>query len=369
MTTDKTSCENGSFRKHQSFTMASNAAIRDNKLSLKAKGLYTLITSYITMPDFTLTKDFLKNHCTEKERAFNSAWDELKQRGFLKMHFTPSGQGCHWRVEYELLDVATIADGVHTYYYNSEGEVTETNVSRKERREAATTPVSQSSPHTPQNVGNGDRTLHYRTNGEHTYGQRSNGNVGYNIILPYKTKNNTLNKDSINQSDAKTVQASERDGLSEAEIKEQVIDELDDQQKVPYAYAADQRKMQAAIHYLTEWDFFQQHPYTTLRGFVDEPRMNAFNFCVECLVDMACAQEIRNYRGASISYAKVIDSINQNSNHCVVGGLLEFLEEAMDDFIKAYETTEIRDKRKYAMSVLWNCFSTYKVKQDAEYLG
>ena len=55
------SAQNGSFRKRQSFTMASNAAIQDKGLSLKAKGLYTLIMSYITMPDFTLTKVFLLN--------------------------------------------------------------------------------------------------------------------------------------------------------------------------------------------------------------------------------------------------------------------------------------------------------------------
>ena len=64
--------ENGTFRKRQGFTMASNAAIRDRKLSLKAKGLYTFIMSYATMPGLTLTKSFLATHCLEKERAFNS---------------------------------------------------------------------------------------------------------------------------------------------------------------------------------------------------------------------------------------------------------------------------------------------------------
>ena len=30
---------------------------------------------------------------------------------------------------------------------------------------------------------------------------------------------------------------------------------------------------------------------------------------------------------------------------------------------------EIRDVRKYTMSVIWSCFSTYRVKQDMAYLG
>ncbi|WP_312279736.1 hypothetical protein [Oscillibacter sp.] len=352
------SVDMGVFRKKKGFTISSNSAIRDANLSLKARGLYVLIQSYITLETIDLTKTYLVKHCNEGDTAFDSAWNELKKNGYLKVHIYPAERG-RFCYEYELLDEANLRGGVYLYRYNSKGEVSSTNAGADEPTVKEPLPA-----HHPDFHPSGKHP-----GGDHASGDHHGSNRGGNIILPLNTKDNTLNKDSINLSDVKTVQASESDGLSEAEIKEQVIDELGDQQKVPYVYASDQRKMQAAIHYLTEWDFFQKHPYTTLRGFVDEPRMNAFNFCVDCLIDMACAQEIRNYRGASISYAKVIDAINNNSNHCCEGGLLEFLEEAMDDFIKAYENTDVRDKRKYAMSVLWNCFSTYKVKQDAEYIG
>jgi hypothetical protein len=47
--------ENGSFRKKKTyFSQVSNEALRDNTLSLKAKGLYALIQSYITIENFTL---------------------------------------------------------------------------------------------------------------------------------------------------------------------------------------------------------------------------------------------------------------------------------------------------------------------------
>lgn len=189
MSLNNKTTENGTFRKRQGFTMASNAAIRDRKLSLKAKGLYTFIMSYATMPGLTLTKSFLATHCLEKERAFNSAWDELKTHGFLKVYFTPSGENNRWCVEYELLDVADPADGVHTYYYNLAGEVTATNLTRKAQRDnAEPAPEQQADSRTPQNVGDAPRTLHYRTNGNRTYGERTNGNGGNNIILPCKTK-------------------------------------------------------------------------------------------------------------------------------------------------------------------------------------
>ena len=118
MSLNNKTAENGTFRKRQGFTMASNAAIRDRELSLKAKGLYTLIMSYATMPGLTLTKSFLATHCLEKERAFNSAWDELKTHGFLKVYFTPSGANNRWCVEYELLDEADPAHGDHTARHN-----------------------------------------------------------------------------------------------------------------------------------------------------------------------------------------------------------------------------------------------------------
>lgn len=179
MSLNNKTAENGTFRKRQGFTMASNAAIRDRKLSLKAKGLYTFIMSYATMPGLTLTKSFLATHCLEKERAFNSAWDELKTHGFLKVYFTPSGENNRWCVEYELLDVADPADGVHTYYYNLAREVTAANLTRKAQRDnAESAPEQQADSRTPQNVGDAPRTLHYRTNGNRTYGERTNGNGG-----------------------------------------------------------------------------------------------------------------------------------------------------------------------------------------------
>ena len=362
MSLNNKTAENGTFRKRQGFTMASNAAIRDRKLSLKAKGLYTLIMSYATMPGLTLTKSFLATHCLEKERAFNSAWDELKTRGFLKVYFTPSGENNRWCVEYELLDVADPADGVHTYYYNLAGEVTATNLTRKAQRDnAEPAPEQQEDSRTPQNVGDAPRTLHYRTNGNRTYGERTNGNGGNNIILPCKTKNNTQDNHSFIQQ--------EREGMSEEEIQDKVMEELAVQQAIPYQYASDPKMMECAIHYLTEWEFRCKHPFLTTRGFVDDRRMNAFKFCIECLIEMACARQQANYRGALISYANVIDAINRNSDHCTEGGLSEFLEQTMDDFLKACENTEITDIRKYTKSLIWSSFSTYKVKLDAACLS
>lgn len=95
----------GKFRKKRSnFAMVSNEIIRDENMSLKAKGLYALIQSYITIDDFTLYKSFLQSHCKEGKKAFESAWKELKDSGYLVQYRMKNAKN-QFYYEYELLDV------------------------------------------------------------------------------------------------------------------------------------------------------------------------------------------------------------------------------------------------------------------------
>lgn len=94
---------NGSFTRPKSnFTQISNHVLRDNTLSLRAKGLFSLIYSYITLPNFVLYKDFLKSKCTEGRCAFDSAWKELTSSGYLKHSRTREENGT-FLYQYELM--------------------------------------------------------------------------------------------------------------------------------------------------------------------------------------------------------------------------------------------------------------------------
>ena len=95
--------QNGTFKKKRIyFSQVSNTALRDPKLSLKAKGLYALIQSYITIEDFVLYKNTLKRNCPEGEKAFENTWKELKDSGYLLQEkHRNNGQFFY---EYELLD-------------------------------------------------------------------------------------------------------------------------------------------------------------------------------------------------------------------------------------------------------------------------
>ncbi|QPJ86719.1 RNA replicase (plasmid) [Sarcina sp. JB2] len=101
---------NGRFRKKKIyFTQVSNQALRNEEMSLKAKGLYALIQSYITIEDFTLYKTTLRKQCLEGESAFESAWKELKRFGYLIQYKIQDEKGKFY-YEYELLDEPQIEE-------------------------------------------------------------------------------------------------------------------------------------------------------------------------------------------------------------------------------------------------------------------
>lgn len=94
----------GRFRKKKTYySQVSNHALRDDFISLKAKGLYSLIQSYITLEDFILYKTTLLKQCKEGKKAFNSSWKELKDAGYLKQYKMKNDKGSFY-YEYELLD-------------------------------------------------------------------------------------------------------------------------------------------------------------------------------------------------------------------------------------------------------------------------
>lgn len=94
----------GKFRKREKpFTQISNHLLRDPNVSLKAKGLYSLIASYLSMVDFTLYKSTLRSNCSEGRDAFDKTWNELKNAGYLVQYKVKADKG-QFIYEYELLD-------------------------------------------------------------------------------------------------------------------------------------------------------------------------------------------------------------------------------------------------------------------------
>jgi hypothetical protein len=180
----------GFFRSKKGFTVVQNEITRDSTISLKAKGLYLVIQAYITMPDRKWTKEDFLNLAKEGRKAFDSAWQELKDKGYLKVHFLPDNG--KWRAEYELLDEPD--SGPHTLYYNSNGEVSSDNIQRAEKKqkniheqtdEQEYTAGDENGendryPHFGSNAAEDDRYPRFGSNANGSNGDGSNANGGNN---------------------------------------------------------------------------------------------------------------------------------------------------------------------------------------------
>lgn len=176
---NNSSANNGVFRKKKGFTIAQNSVIRDDRLSLKGKGLYTIIQSYITCDSFSLTKEYLMKLCASRDKtdSFNSAWNELKKAGYLKIHAFPAAHG-HFRYEYVLLDEAETESGIYLYRYNAQGILSSTN---KGKISAKSDNEKNERDHHPD----------FHPSGKQDSGKHCSANQGSNIKLYNNTDNNT----------------------------------------------------------------------------------------------------------------------------------------------------------------------------------
>ncbi|HEX3018009.1 MAG TPA: hypothetical protein VHP31_09175 [Caproicibacter sp.] len=141
--------QTGKFRHKVNFAAVSNTALQDTNLSLRAKGLYAMIQSYITIPNYDLYKSYLMKISMEGERAFNNAWNELKDRGYLKQYRIPGSNKGQFEYEYDLLD---IPDMTSPSFINltHKGEISKSKEEKKNVEE-------MNSDHTVQNVPYGQK--------------------------------------------------------------------------------------------------------------------------------------------------------------------------------------------------------------------
>lgn len=132
--------KSGYFKKKEvPFTQISNEALRDSNLSLRAKGLYGMIQSYILIPDFTLYKWYLKNESGLGDTAFQTVWNELKNRGYLKQARVQTEKG-NFVYEYELKEKADLETPAFVSV-NRNGEITSSIPTFASKKENLSTPL------------------------------------------------------------------------------------------------------------------------------------------------------------------------------------------------------------------------------------
>ncbi len=178
------------------------------------------------------------------------------------------------------------------------------------------------------------------------------------------TKNNLYYNHSLNQQAALPqfpAEPEQREGLSENKLAFQVKKELCFMKKLPSSYKSDPPRMEAAIHFMTEWNTFYPS------GYKDAFQQRVYNLFNEALIDMCCTDRLMTLKSSYVTYARVIDKINRLAifeNSYV--DLSEFSEPAMDNFIHGSEKSEVKNPLQYMKACIWDAMQTGSVSAYAD---
>ena len=330
------SVADGFFRSKKGFTVVQNEITRDRGISLKAKGLYLVIQANITMPDKKWRKEDFQAMTCEGKKAFDSAWNELKEAGYLRVHMY--SKGTTWTVEYELLDEPS--DGAHTFYYNSQGELTRTNIERAATR--AEKKAAESLENTEKMDGEEEnlRIPPFGSNGNGSNGNGTNGN-GYNGDgsngegIDGNGGNNNKNLNLITEDKNYIINTSIQSyhSIEQEEIEKQ--DKLDD--------VMDDKKLYMEI-------IKNNIAYEELMQWYDPEVRQCFDELYQLICDIVCVpRKTVRINGEAYPYELVKSQfLRLNKNH------IEYVAECMNANLG-----KVSNIRAYLITALYNAPSTY----------
>lgn len=247
----------GKFRKKRvNFSQVSNTALRDKTLSYRARGLYAVIQSYVTIETFTLYKSYLMHNAPEGERAFDTAWKELKESGYLKQYKYKDSNNQKFVYEYELLDTPDpdlyakwIENGGKKASKPKKAEQIENNSSDPQNEGVSDTPTFYTCENTPhESAPPVDTSPDRRGN---IYNTVSSNNLPSNIESHHIVSINSVRE----QLGADTFDESQREQVNEiCLVVKEVYDLADDEivrvqkRNIPAKYVKDRFQTLNMIH-------------------------------------------------------------------------------------------------------------------------
>lgn len=185
--------------------------------------------------------------------------------------------------------------------------------------------------------------------------EKQDANITRGIINNPAINNSEYNH-SLYQQPAQP-ELSERE--SDEEIEFEVEEELLGKKQLPYWYKQDERRMTAAIRLMTDW-----HTFKT--GYRDDLEQRVYLLFVEALIEM-CQADKMTLKGAYVSYAKVIDKLNELAKFTsTYVDLSEFSDVAMNNFKQAAVDKDIKNPMQYMKSCIWDAMQTGSIGMYAD---
>ena len=383
----------GIFRRKSGFTVVQNQIARDKNISLKAKGLYLVIQSYITMPDVIWKKSDFEKFSTDGKKSFETSWKELRDAGYVKWHRVYIKETGKFRDEFELLDLPK--EGPYGFFYDKKGELSSTkgnvilekdNVDNFSSEEVDGRQTQETSHHTLFGVdgkgidgnhvdGNHMDGNHVDGNGDDNYNNYTNNNLDYNnsgILSHHVSSDNEVSESMSKQGQDRMGQ----DENAEEEIPVVVLDRtvlvdeieaynilglIKESNGIPYNWQRRPERLTQAIQILGDWNEMVEYGFDGRR----DSEAEAIYVCmVKNLAEMCLSPGmIRVGENRKVSYAKVIDQINSiyHSEEYKDHALSMFFNRCVRRFKDATVKTKIQKVDEYCKTLLWNALSSYEM--------
>lgn len=329
--------ESGIFRKKKGFTIVGNNVARDTSLSLKAKGLYMLISSFITIDNFRLSKKYLIALSKDGKSAFESAWNDLKSAGYLKVYSYRANNG-QWQYEYELLD---------------EVESTTTNPPKTEKNEKIN-----------NHTGSGSNSNKKAVNLPHPDFRDTVKEAKDDAVSRFSEygKSGSINNTIYNNTDNSILFTSNSGKeLNGTETTTQNIVTIS--YDIKYDYEKCKKTFDTLFsEYLKRCrdvpsDSKYKANYETMYQLTLSIKNN--------LMDMCGSDNIIKYKNNTISYSRVIDRLNEIVN---TGGIYDFISYAHSKIKNALANRNIKNINKYIKSIIWESLNEFQVKSEQDKL-
>lgn len=372
------------------YGMIPKAVMVDQRLPIKSKGIYAYFASFTGAGNHAFPKkETILYHLAISENTYYKFYKILTQLNYI------SSVQRHIKGKLSIKDYylnakpdeANISDKVIVAVFKQDNDVQHRKYQHMENAdmsvqhrnfqdmENADTGVQHRKYQHMEDeyMGNQDMENQHMTNqhmtNQHMINQYTE-NPDTNINNP--NINNTYYKQSvksINQSNTKQNREidrwnnTENNNMSEVEndvIRSMVYHTLDTQKRIPYEYNRDPRAMTHAIHYLTSWDIYSG------TGMGSEYNQAIYNLFNAALIDMCCKQDKMYVRNAYVTYAMVIDRINEIGNDTSDSNapfsLCSLMLDVMSDYTKGVEKSAIiQNPIAYMQSCIWTRMQTGNV--------
>ncbi|MBU5428408.1 helix-turn-helix domain-containing protein [Tissierella pigra] len=162
----------------------------------------------------------------------------------------------------------------------------------------------------------------------------------FNIIIPSFNKN----------------KYEENEGKNEIEITtEEIEKDIKESNGIPYKYAKDENLMRKTLRHLTQYEYHEDI-------YQEDTLKNIYNTSIECLVDMLTNRDYTYYKGSKLSYSKILDMLNNIIEPENILSLTYFMESFVEKYIQISEGYEISSYESHLKSCMIQYFKDYKIE-------